>query len=146
MKNKNIPIIILAAIIVFMLAYPPIAKVMATNDVPKVGKPSEVCYNIASKIDKRIDKDVLYSGTFSSDVLNPCTEAQDTGVQYDVCEGWRVCRYKYPDGTISGSTYNGYMGGEVTRYTMCGDGRAEVVIKPIGYWWSPVTQTICSTM
>lgn len=146
MKNKNIPTIVLAVVVLLMLVYPPIARVMATNDVPKIGTPPQVCSNIASKVDKRIDKDVLYSGTFSMDVWNPCTEVKDTGVKYDVCEGWRICRYKYPDGTLSGSIYNGYMGGEVTRFTMCSDGRAEVVIKPIGYWWSPVTKTICSTM
>lgn len=144
--KKSTSTIVLSCIVVFMLGYPLVARVLATNQVPEINTPPEVCANIASKVDKRIDKDVMYSSTFQMPVWNPCTEVKDEGVEYDVCEGWRICRYKYPDGTITGSLFKGYMGGEVTRYTMCSDGRAEVVIKPIGYWWSPVTKTICSTL
>ena len=116
--------------------------------VGSAGMPDAVCLNIAESMDEQVQKNALitYPGLFMQ--YDPCIDEIVTGVVFQL-NGWTPTthkRYVFPSGTITGSMYHGYMGGKVSRYVICADGRAKAGGQSFGYYGDGSIQNICSTL
>ena len=111
--------------------------------------PPKACSNIAVKIDERVQKFVSQT-PYPSPInqINPCNNGvfEPADYYYDPSWSGRYKRYIFGDGSIMGSIYQGYMGGKVTSYAVCADGRAKVNGRSSGYWGMGSTQEICNTL
>jgi len=111
--------------------------------------PLKACFNIASKVDKRVQKEVSstpYPALINQ--LNPCNNNNYEPADYYYDSSWtgRYKRYIFEDGSIIGSVYQGYMGGKVTEYALCTDGRAKVDGRSFGYRGMGSNQNVCNTL
>lgn len=108
--------------------------------------PVEACYNVATKLDEWVQKQVEYSYTTMQ--FNPCTGELEYNVTFQYGPSWtsRYRRYIFSDGSIMGGAFQGYFGGRVTYYTICTDGTAEVYGQSFGYYGWGARNVICDTL
>jgi len=134
MKNKTILLgtTIIAALILFGTA-------------AFAAMPQETCSNVATKIDEWVQKWVEHS--YNTKQRNPCSGQIEPAVwSFGPNWSYRYQRYVFSDGSIKGQSYQGYLGGKVTYYTICADGRAEVDGRSFGYYGYGSIQDVCSTI